>query len=77
MDNRAIDNAEAIGYNHHIRNNLMTNKFVLNTGEELTIEETIQLLLHRTNVLQATCALQETSLLDLTTKLENLTNANT
>ena len=55
----------------------MTNKFVLNTGEELTIEETVQLLLHRTNVLQATCALQETSLLDLTTKLEKLTNENT
>lgn len=55
----------------------MTSKFVLNDGKELTLEETVQLLLHRTNVLQATCMIQETSLLELTTKLEEFTNAST
>jgi hypothetical protein len=55
----------------------MTTKFVLNTGEELTAEETIQLLLIRTNVLQSICDDQEQAIYSLTDQLEVIQNANT
>ena len=75
MDNHVIDKDEETRYNPHIRIDLMTKKFVLNTGEELTLEETIQLLLIRTNVLQSICDDQEQAIYSLTDQLEVLQNA--
>lgn len=53
---------------------MTTKTFVLNNGSELSIEETVQLLLIRTNALQAHYDRQEQEIYALCDELEALKN---